>query len=324
MCDVGSEAGLMVHSGQPVDNFAGGENGVMVKLLSVLLLPLLAGCATGHAKDWFRSSDDTAGNVIYPQLLRYGLNVEQSRCLSGRLSRRLPRFRLREFQARAAAVRPESGSAGPLTLANLRAVAGSLPDRQVRLEMDNAANACGISSAAMAAAPVAVAATPAPPRATAGAGPAPTPAASGEAPVPTGRLLTGDEAVAAFSGRGVPIAGIPAVATGAQSAALNPVWLNLGSAGTGQAISIDAASIEQDEESRSAWFRMVDPNTAPSLTWYQLRSHGAARSIEPLARRKVDAAGRELEYEVYAPGVRDNSAVETGTVTEIAWLSLCT
>jgi hypothetical protein len=93
----------------------------MRKLVRAMLLPaLLGGCATGYAKDWFRDRP----SIINPQLLRFGLDVEQSRCVSDKLGKRLSRQELRRLQERAAAVRAPAQLAAPLNLANLRAVAG--------------------------------------------------------------------------------------------------------------------------------------------------------------------------------------------------------
>lgn len=104
-----------------------------------------------------------------------------------------------------------------------------------------------------------------------------------------------------------------------------PVWLNLGAAGSGQAISVDAASLEQEEGARIAWFRMIDPPPGgPSLHSYKLRIDCRARTIQPLAHRLYDAAGNVADQRDYRPGEEAPTAVEGGTVTEIAFLSLCT
>jgi hypothetical protein len=53
----------------------------MRKLIVAMLLPAaLSGCATGYATNWFQDST----SIINPQLLRYGLDVEQSRCVGER------------------------------------------------------------------------------------------------------------------------------------------------------------------------------------------------------------------------------------------------
>ena len=104
-----------------------------------------------------------------------------------------------------------------------------------------------------------------------------------------------------------------------------PVWLNLGAAPSGQAISVDGASLEQEENARIAWFRMIDPAPAgPSLHAYRLRIDCRTRIILPLAHRLYDQAGGVVEEREYSVPEQLPSQVEGGTVTEIAYLSLCT
>jgi hypothetical protein len=97
-------------------------------------------------------------------------------------------------------------------------------------------------------------------------------------------------------------------------------WLNLGSAGTGQSIAVDASTIEQDASTRTAWFRLTNPGAAaPTGNSYHLRVDCAGKTIKSMAQR--NAAGELREY-----GPPENNAlpVEGGTVMEIAWLALCT
>ncbi len=109
------------------------------------------------------------------------------------------------------------------------------------------------------------------------------------------------------------------------AAARAPVWLNLGAAPSGQAIAVDGASLEQDEEARIAWFRMIDPPPAgTSQHAYRLRIDCRTRIIRPLAHRLYDATGSVVEERDYAEAEQLPSPVEGGTVTEIAYLSLCT
>jgi hypothetical protein len=104
-----------------------------------------------------------------------------------------------------------------------------------------------------------------------------------------------------------------------------PVWLNLGAAPSGQAISVDGASLEQEGDARTAWFRMIDPPpTGTSLHAYRLRIDCRTRVIRPLAHRLYDAGGAVVEERDYSEGEQLPSPVEGGTVTEIAYLSLCT
>ncbi len=102
-------------------------------------------------------------------------------------------------------------------------------------------------------------------------------------------------------------------------------WLNLGAATSGQSIAIDASSIERNGAISLAWFRMTDPGArAPSALSYRLRLDCSARTIQPVAQRRYDAAGAQSEERVYAEGEERALPVEGGTVMEIAYLSLCT
>jgi hypothetical protein len=100
-----------------------------------------------------------------------------------------------------------------------------------------------------------------------------------------------------------------------------PAWLNLGAAGTGQQIAVEASSIEQEGSRRSAWFRLTDPGaSAPGQNNYHLGIDCGARTISEKARRKPDASGATVEV----PGDNKPAPIERGTVMEIAWLALCT
>ena len=102
-------------------------------------------------------------------------------------------------------------------------------------------------------------------------------------------------------------------------------WLNLGAAPTGQAIAIDAATLEQDASSRKAWFRLTNPGEASPLSnAYLLRIDCARRTIEALARRRQDARGLVSDFQEYPPGSEGPLPVEGGTVMEIAYLAMCT
>lgn len=109
------------------------------------------------------------------------------------------------------------------------------------------------------------------------------------------------------------------------AAARPPTWLNLGAAGSGQSIAVDAATIEHQATARIGWFRMRNPGRpAPSNLVYRLRIDCAARTITPMAQRREDQAGNVTELREYGAGEEATSPIEGGTVTEIAYLSLCT
>ena len=253
------------------------------RLLPVFTVPvLLAGCATGYATDWFR---DEPG-IIRPQLLRYGLDVEQSQCVSAALGGSLSKVEVRRLQEVAAAVRPANEA--QLNIGNLQAIAGSAGG-QARSALDAAIGSCNVQLAA--AAPVATAAAA---------------SATGSAPV----TMSGN----------VPVDMTPVTPPAATAS-----WLNLGSAESGQSIGIDARSIEQEGTTRIAWFRMTDPDSgAATNNMYRLKIDCQARTIQPLALRQTDAAGTEISFRQYTPAEAVAGPAEAGTVLEIAFLSMCT
>lgn len=282
----------------------------MRRLLPALLLPLVLGaCQTGYLADRFRDREDVLG----PQLARFGLSPQEAQCVSQRLARRLSLGRLRALEIRARAVRQGLSDPGRLTMNDLTIAANGLNDPEVRGELDHAASTCGVRPATLSVAAAV--------RAPAAGEPAAT---DGSARLSVGRILSGPEAEAIFAGRAPAPGGSGRAPAAAGAAMLNPLWLNLGSAGSGQSIAIDGASVEREPDARTAWFRMIDPDATPSLTWYRLRVHCTRRTVQPVARRRVDAEGREQEHEVYPDGYERPAAIEPGTVTEIAWLSLCT
>jgi hypothetical protein len=133
---------------------------------------------------------------------------------------------------------------------------------------------------------------------------------------------------AATQSCGLTAPAAPAVASSASSgaaAAAPAAWLNLGAAATGQAIAIDASTIEQDASGRKAWFRLTNPGASgPTGTTYLLRVDCTGRTISPIAQRRLGAGGAAGEYRAYGDEEDGPLAVERGTVMEIAWLALCT
>ncbi|MFN3725511.1 MAG: surface-adhesin E family protein [Allosphingosinicella sp.] len=113
--------------------------------------------------------------------------------------------------------------------------------------------------------------------------------------------------------------------TPAGSAEMTPTWLNLGAAPSGQSIAIDATSVQRERNARIAWFRMTDPETGQqTLNSYRLRFDCSSRMYSPLAWRRYDEAGAIVDSRDYTAEVAPPTEVEGGTVTEIAFLSLCT
>jgi hypothetical protein len=253
----------------------------------LILIPFvaLAGCA-GNVADYV--GPHTA--ILAPQLIRYGLDLRESRCVGERLAADLDPLRLRRLARSAGAVRQGYFDPERLSARDLAYVAAHERDPRVGPAFERAAAACSLAQASAAAA--------------APAGPnneGVTILGPGQLPAPNGT-----------------VPGAP----GAASAERSPAWLNLGAAGSGQSIAVDAATIEQDGATRTAWFRMTDPGAhAAADNTYRLRIDCQHRTINSLARRRRDAAGAIAEYREYP----DNPLpVEGGTVMEIAFLSLCT
>jgi hypothetical protein len=228
----------------------------------VLLSAAVAGCA-GNVADYIGPRT----GIMAPQLIRYGLDLGQSRCVGERLAATLDPLRLRRLARSAGAVRQGYFDPGRLNARDLAYVASRERDPRVGSAFTAAAAACSV-----------VTAPPPPP-------PSPLSPAPPPAPPP-------------------------------------PTWLNLGAAGSGQSIAIDASTIEEAGGARTAWFRLTDPGAqAPGENSFRLRIDCAHRTINALARRRRDAAGATLEYREYP----DNPLpVEGGTVMEIAYLSMCT
>jgi hypothetical protein len=189
---------------------------------------------------------------------------------------------------------PEGDATARYSVRNLRAVARSVGDREVPLELDSVIAACGVPDVP---APV-LASTAGPTRPNFGT----MPATSGGVPVDAGSPSSGTAASPATAG----------------------TWLNLGAAQSGQSIAIDAMSIQQEGATRTAWFRMTDPESgAATNNNYRLRVDCQARTVQPLALRATDAAG-QASVRDYTPAEVAAGPAESGTVLEIAYISLCT
>ena len=243
---------------------------------ALLPLLLLAGCVVGELRDFV----GPVSHTTTPQLLRFGLDLPQARCVGDKLGERLRPRQLRMFARAASGVHDGWFEPGRITLRDLAYLAAHDPDAAFAPAFDRAVNLCHIAM----------------PQAVAAAGePSVTILGPGELPPPSG----------------APASAAPHAAT----------WLNLGAAGSGQSIAVNAATIEQQGSRRTAWFRLTDPGAAPSLDTFLLRIDCAHRTINARAREHHDAAGAVAQHVDYP----DNPlTVEGGTVMEIAWLSLCT
>jgi hypothetical protein len=225
--------------------------------LALLTLCALGGCM-GRVADFAQPRPA----IVTPQLIRFGYDSGQARCVGDRLGAALRVHRLRDLATAAGAVRQGYYDANRLTPRDLRWVASTLRHGEIRAALDTANQACGVSTAP---------------------------------PPPTVIVAAPDD---------------PA-----------PTWLNLGRAGSGQSIAIDAATIEETQANRSAWFRLTDPDGTASQDIFRLLVDCAGRTINATQRRRLDARGRVIETRSYP----DNPLpVEDGTVMQIAWMSLCT
>jgi hypothetical protein len=240
--------------------------------LAALPLILLAGCA-GQLRDFV----GPVSNTTSPQLLRFGLDLPQARCVGDKLGEPLRPRQLRMFARAMSGVRDGWFEPGRLTLRDLSYLAAHSRDAAYAPALDRAMAACHVA-------------------------PAPS-----TAPAETVTIL----------GPGT----LPPP-HGAPTAAPRPTtWLNLGAAGSGQSIAINAATIDQAGSRRSAWFRLTDPGHPASPDTFLLEIDCTHRTINAKARERRDAAGAVAQHVDYP----DNPlTVEGGTVMEIAWLSLCT
>jgi hypothetical protein len=122
----------------------------------MLSLGLLAGCA-GYAADYWKPKN----SLIAPQLPRYGITAEQSRCVGERLTENLSVWQLRQLTDIARRLTPKAGN--PLSPRDLAYVAGLVQDPKVGPEVKATLDACGsTATAAPASAPASVAGTPQP------------------------------------------------------------------------------------------------------------------------------------------------------------------
>jgi hypothetical protein len=247
-----------------------------MRLLPLALLPavLLAACV-GQLRDFVGPPSNTTS----PQLLRFGLDLAQARCVGTKLGDRLRPRQLRMFARAMSAVHDGWFEPGRLTLRDLSYLATHDPDAGFGPALDYATGQCGVAAPA-----------------------APSEGAPGVTILGPGQLPPPDYA---------PAAAAPRAAT----------WLNLGAAGSGQSIAINAATIDQQGNQRTAWFRLTDPGATPSPDTFLLAVDCGHRTINARARERHDPAGTVSQHVDYP----DNPLpVEGGTVMEIAWLSLCT
>jgi hypothetical protein len=254
-----------------------------VRAVPALVALVLLGGCAGYASDYWKPKD----KLIGPQLARYRMSSDQSQCVERRLTQTLSVWQLRQLGDLAGRLAPGGDNPRALGPSDLVYVAGLAKDPKVGIGARHALDACGIT-AVTAASPMSAA----PPRA------APQPASAGL----------------------VPGASAPAMAAALARPAL---WVNLGTAATGQAISVDASSLADGPSWRQAWFRLTNPGQAGAGDIaYLLRVDCAAKSITALGGRKYRPAGAMLEQKDY-PAPEGPLAVESGTVMELAFRGVC-
>ena len=294
--------------------------GVDLRFLPLGLLPLalLSGCA-GYAIDYARPKS----SIVGPALSRYGLAETQQQCLLKRLGDDLSVWQLRQLAISAEGLKPAPGDTRPLGATDLVWASRHVKDGSLEPQVSRAVAACNIaaSAPARAVAPTVAAADQAAPPAAAAAPqdfgkPLANPSTIG-APAPAG---TAPAAAGSAPAAAAAIASSSAAAIGA-----TPSWINLGAASTGQQIAVEAASIEERAPYRQAWFRLTTPGAASrSAASYLLRIDCAKKTINSMGLRRHGAAGEVLERIDYGANGEGEAPIESGTVTEIAFLALCT
>lgn len=246
---------------------------------ALLSLVMLGGCA-GYAADYWKPKD----KLIAAQLARYGMNVEQTKCVEGRLTQTLSVWQLRQLGDVAGRLAPGGNNPGALGPRDFIYVAGLVKDPKVGVGVRQALDACSVATAATTSGAPAIATAPATPQSSPGL-----------------------------------IPGAPATAAPGRAA----LWVNLGTAPTGQAISVDASSLADGPSWRQAWFRLTNPGQAGAGDIaYLLRIDCAAKSITALGGRKYSPAGAMIEQKDY-PAPEGPLPVETGTVMELAFRGVC-
>jgi hypothetical protein len=122
---------------------------------ALLTLCLLAGCA-GYAADYWKPKN----NLIAPQLPRYGIAAEQSRCVGERLTKNLSVWQLRQLADIARRLVPKAGN--PLSPRDLAYVSGLVQDPKVGPEVKATLEACGATATPAPSAPTAAPVAPEP------------------------------------------------------------------------------------------------------------------------------------------------------------------
>ena len=105
------------------------------------LIFLTGGCA-GNVADYVGSR----AGIISPQLIRFGMTLEQSRCVGDRMGKSVSPLWLRRLTRAASAMR-RGATPGVLTVDDLVQVSGTLTNAKVKDELVAANDACGVTAA---------------------------------------------------------------------------------------------------------------------------------------------------------------------------------
>jgi hypothetical protein len=259
--------------------FVAAGDRIMRRAAALLATAFLCGCA-GYAADYLRAER----SIIAPQIERYGIQADQGRCVTQRLTESLGVWQLRQLERVARLVPPTHFGGSALSPRNLLTVAGHVEDDRVEPTLRGALEQCQVALAPM---------SPA--------------AAAAEVAAATEASAPGEAGAAA------------------DAAPARSLWLNLGSAGTGQSIAVNATSISEEGSTREAWFRLTNPGeTGASPNAYLLRIDCAARTLNSMAFRRFGPDGAVAEERDYRPDGEGVGPIAGGTVMEIAYLALCT
>ncbi len=260
----------------------------------------LGGCV-GQLRDFVGPVHATTS----PQLLRFGLDLQQAHCVGDKLGEQLRPRQLRMFARAASAVGAGWFEPGRLTVRDLLYLADHESDRAVKPALERAFGLCSVT--------VPVAAPP--PEQVATAAPV-TPSAPAW-------LNLG----AATSGQLIAID----AATIRQDESHRSAWFRLTDPPAPALVPAETGTAHAGSRSRAhqpanppAVPPPATPPPAPAAgarDSFLLEIDCARRTINAKARERRDAAGALLQHVDYP----DNPLrVEGGTVMEIAWLSLCT
>ena len=260
----------------------------------------LAGCV-GQLRDFVGPVHATTS----PQLLRFGLDLQQSHCVGDKLGEQLRPRQLRMFARAASAVGAGWFEPGRLTVRDLLYLADHESDRAVKPALERAFGLCNVTVPVAAPPPVQVAA----------AAPA-TPAWLNLGAATSGQLIAIDAATIrqneSHRSAWFRLTDPPAPAAAPAETAV---------AGATHAGSRSRAHPPATTPSTSPGGTPPSAPTAGARDSFLLEIDCARRTINAKARERRDAAGALLQHVDYP----DNPLrVEGGTVMEIAWLSLCT